>query len=149
MFSYNTSKQPPICCARLRRIGGWSLLAHIGLPLAFGIAFLIFSAAVLAAVAGWGVLVETAQDLAILGLGATGAIFDNVKVEQAFGANSALLAISVIAVNLIFSAIIVFMRAAGIKENTAFSFRSGIIALFFGFMTLVLTASVLVWAYRS
>ena len=84
-----------------------------------------------------------------MGLGATGAIFDNVKVEQAFGANSALLAISVIAVNLIFSAIIVFMRAAGIKENTAFSLRSGIIALFFGFMTLVLTASVLVWAYRS
>ena len=128
---------------------GWFLLAHIGLPLAFGVAFLIFSAAVLPSIGGWDVLAETAQDLAILGLGATGAIFDNVKVEQAFGPNSALLAIGVIAVNLIFSAVIVFARATCIKEKKSFTLLGGIMTLFLGFLTLVLTASVLVWAYRS
>jgi hypothetical protein len=96
---------------------------------------------------GWDVLVETAQDLAILSLGATGAIFDNARVEQAFGPNSALLAISVIAVNLIFSALIVFARAKAIKEAKHFSFFGGILVLFLGFLALGCTAGVLVWAY--
>ncbi len=126
---------------------GWFLLAHIGLPLAFGSAFVIFSAAVSPKIAGWDILVETAQDLAILSLGATGAIFDNTRVGQAFGQNSALVAIRVIAVNLIFSAIIVFARAAAIKEGKPFSFVGGMMVLFVGFLTLGLTAGVLVWAY--
>ncbi len=128
---------------------GWFLLAHIGLPLFFGTAFIIFSAAVLPSMDGWDVLVETAQDLAILSLGATGAIFDNARVEQAFGPNSALLAISVVAVNLIFSAIIVFARAKAIKGNEHFSFFGGIIVLFLGFLALGCTAGVLVWSYRQ
>ncbi len=126
---------------------GWFLLAHIGLPLFFGAAFVIFSAAVSPSLAGWDVLVETAQDLTILSLGATGAIFDNARVEQAFGSNSALVAIGVIAINLIFSAVIVFARAAAIKENRHFSFIGGMMVLFVGFLTLGLTAGVLVWAY--
>jgi hypothetical protein len=126
---------------------GWFLLAHIGLPLLFGTAFVIFSAAVSPTMVGWDVLVETAQDLAILSLGATGAIFDNSRVEQAFGSNSALMAIGLVGVELILSAIIVFARAKAIKDGKHFSLAGGIIVLFLGFLTLGLTAGVLVWAY--
>jgi hypothetical protein len=128
---------------------GWFLLAHIGLPLFFGTAFVIFSAAVSPALDGWDILVETAQDLAILSLGATGAIFDNAQVEHAFGPNSALLAISVVAVDLIFSAIIVFARSRALRANSHFSFWSGILVLFLGVLTLAGTAGVLVWSYTQ
>jgi hypothetical protein len=126
---------------------GWFLLAHIGLPLFFGLAFVIFSAAVSPTMPGWDVLVETAQDLTILSLGATGAIFDNARVEQAFGSNSALVAISVIAVNLIFSSVIVFARSRIVKGGNHFTFGGGIMLLFVGFLTLGITAGVLVWVY--
>ena len=126
---------------------GWFLLAHIGLPLFFGLAFVIFSAAVSPSTPGWDLLVETAQDLTILSLGATGAIFDNARVEQAFGSNSALVAISVIAVNLVFSSVIVFARSLVVKEGRHFTFAGGIILLFLGFLTLGITAGVLVWVY--
>jgi hypothetical protein len=126
---------------------GWFLLAHVGLPFFFGAAFVIFSAAVSPVVAGWDVLVEAAQDLAILSLGATGAVFDNARVEQAFGANSALVAITLVAVELIFSAIIVFIKARAIRGGRHFSFSGGIMVLFLGFLTLAVMASVLVWAY--
>ncbi|HEX4378455.1 MAG TPA: hypothetical protein VH022_00340 [Candidatus Acidoferrum sp.] len=126
---------------------GWFLLAHIGLPLLFGTAFIIFSAAVDPRADGWDVLVETALDLTILSLGATGAIFDNLRVEQAFGSNSALVAIAMIAVNLIFSAIIVMARAIAVRNERHFSFSGGIIALCLGVLTLGITAGVLSWAY--
>jgi hypothetical protein len=128
---------------------GWFLLAHIGLPLLFGIAFVIFSAAVNPRTDGWDVLVETALDLTILSLGATGAIFDNSKVSQVFGPNAALVAILVIAVNLIFSSIIVMARAKAIQNATHFKFLGGILALFLGVLTLTLTAGVLAWAYSD
>ena len=126
---------------------GWFLLAHIGLPLLFGVAFIIFSAAVNPRTDGWDVLVETALDLTILSLGATGAIFDNQRVEQAFGSNSALVAISMIAVNLIISAVIVMARAIAIRKGEHFSFLGGIMVLFLGLLTLGITAGVLSWAY--
>jgi len=126
---------------------GWFLVAHIGLPLLFGTAFFVFSAAVSPSIIGWDVLVETAQDLAILSLGATGAIFDNSRVEQAFGSNSALMAIGLVGVELVLSAIIVFARAKTMTDGRHFSLASGIMVLFLGFLTLGLTAGVLVWAY--
>jgi hypothetical protein len=126
---------------------GWFLLAHIGLPLLFGVAFIIFSAAVNPRTDGWDVLVETALDLTILSLGATGAIFDNQRVEQAFGSNSALVAISMIAVNLIISSVIVMARAIAVRESKHFSFLGGIMVLFLGLLTLGVTAGVLSWAY--
>jgi hypothetical protein len=109
---------------------------------------MIFSAAVLPALEGWDVLAETAQDLAILSLGATGAVFDNPRVEQAFESHAALVALGLMAANLIFSAIVVYMRAKRAKVSGHFSFFGGIIALFLGVLTLVCTAGVLVWAYR-
>jgi hypothetical protein len=68
-------------------------------------------------------------------------------VEQAFGSNSALLAISLIAIELIFSSIIVFARAKVARESQHFSLAGGIMVLFLGFLTLGFTAGVLVWAY--
>jgi hypothetical protein len=117
------------------------------LPLLFGIAFIIFSAAVDPRADGWDVLVETALDLTILSLGATGAIFDNQRVEQAFGPNSALVAIAMIAVNLVFSAVIVMARAISVRNHKHFSFSGGIIVLSLGGLTLGITAGVLTWAY--
>lgn len=129
------------------RIVGWFLPAHIGLPMFFGIAFIIFSAAVMLSVDGWEVLVETAQDLTILSLGATGAIFDNPRVELAFGSNSALVAIAVIAVNLIVSAVVVFIRARATRRAAPVSFAGGIITLFVAALTLGVPVLVIVWAY--
>jgi hypothetical protein len=81
---------------------------------------MIFSAAVLPALEGWDVLAETAQDLAILSLGATGAVFDNPRVEQAFESHAALVALGLMAANLIFSAIVVYMRAKRAKVSRSF-----------------------------
>jgi hypothetical protein len=126
---------------------GWFLLAHIGLPLGFGIAFVIFSAATGPGSDGWDVLAETALDLTILSLGAAGAVFDNPRVEQAFGSNSAEVAITMIAVNLILSAIIVLVRARVVRRKAHFTFWGGIIVVFLGALTLSVTAGTLVWAY--
>ncbi len=92
-------------------------------------------------------LVECALDLSILSLGATGAVFDNAKVTQVFGLNAALLAIALIAVNLVFSSIIVMAKAHAIRKHTHFSLTSGILTLSLGAFTLSLTAAVLAWVY--
>jgi hypothetical protein len=135
-----------VTCDKIQRMG-WFLLAHIGLPLLFGIAFIIFSAAVDPRADGWDVLVETALDLSILSLGATGAIFDNQRVEQAFGSNSALVAIAMIAVTLVFAAVIVMARAIAIRNHQHFTLTGGIMVLSLGALTLGITAGVLSWAY--
>jgi hypothetical protein len=126
---------------------GWFLLAHIGLPLGFGIAFVIFSAATAPDSEGWDVIAEAALDLTILSLGATGAVFDNPRVEQAFGANSAEVAMAMIAANLILSAIIVFARARVARRREHFTLTGAILTVFLGVLTLGITAGTLVWAY--
>jgi len=132
----------------LPRIVGWLLLAHIGLPLVFGIVFIIIVAAVDPRSTGWDLLGEAALDFAILGLGATGSVFDNPKMSQAFpGANATLAAISVIAVNLVFAAVIVFIRASQARKSTRFTGFSSILSLFLGVLGVGFTASTLVWAY--
>jgi hypothetical protein len=74
----------------------WFILAHIGLPVGFGIVFIIISAATGRRSDEWDVLAETALDLTILSLGATGAVFENPQVARAFGAESAIVAATVI-----------------------------------------------------
>jgi hypothetical protein len=126
---------------------GWYLLAHIGLPLGFGVAFVIFSAATGPSREDWDVLADAAQDLTILSLGATGAVFDNPRVEQAFGSNSVQLALAMVAVNLILSATVVLARARVARRYAHFTFWSAIIVLFLGALSLSVTAGTLVWAY--
>ena len=127
---------------------GWLLLAHIGIPVFFGIAFLIFSSAVLPSVEGWESLNETAQDLTILSLGATGAIFDNLRVQEAFGSNAALVAVAVIAINLILAATIVLIRSHAIRRGKTVTLARGIMTLFLGVLTLCTPVVVIFWAYR-
>ena len=125
----------------------WVLLAHIGLPLLFGIGFVIINAAIEPRSGNWDVLAKTALDLTILSLGATGAIFDNARVEQAFGANSVLVAIAVIGVDFILAAVIVAMKSSNIRKAANFSLAGGILVLFVGSSSLGVTAGVMAWAY--
>src|SRR5580704_3007254 len=128
---------------------GRVILAHLGIPLFFGIAFVIFTSAVAAPAEGWENLLETALDLTILSLGATGAIFDNAKVAQTFGQNSALLAVTVIAVDLIAGAILVLIRARAVRRQIPVPFRNAIIGLSLGAVTLFAPVAVIVWSYRG
>jgi hypothetical protein len=127
---------------------GWVILAHLGIPLLFAIAFVIFSEAVTPPTNDWQNLLESALDLTILSLGATGAIFDNGKVEQTFGSNSALLAVTVIAIDLIAAATLVLIRARTLRGQLHVSLLGGIIALSLGTLTLFAPAAVIYWAYR-
>jgi hypothetical protein len=119
----------------------------MGLPVAFGLVFLIFSAATAQDDDGWDLLAEAALDLTILGLGATGAVFDNPRVEHAFGSNAAEVAMAVIAIDLILSAIIVFIKARIVRRHAHFNLRSGIIVMFLGVLAIGLTSGTFVLAY--
>jgi hypothetical protein len=88
----------------------WALLVHIGLPLVFGIAFVIFSVASSPTPPTWDIAIETALDLAILGIGATGAIFENQIIAKVFGEHAAVVGISVVGINLFLAALIVLIR---------------------------------------
>jgi hypothetical protein len=126
---------------------GWFLLAHMGLPVGFGLVFLIFSAATARDDDGWDVLAEAALDLTILALGATGAVFDNSQVEKAFGSNAAEVAMAVIAINLVLSAVIVFIKSRIVRRHAHFDLRSGIIVMFVGVLAVGITSGTFVLAY--
>jgi hypothetical protein len=125
----------------------WFILAHIGLPVGFGIVFVIISAATGPRSDEWDVLAETALDLTILSLGATGAVFENPQVERAFGTESGVVAATVIVVNLILFSLIVLTRAIVVRRNQHFTFWRGIMVMFLGALTLSVTAGTLIWAY--
>ncbi len=127
---------------------GWLLLAHIGLPFLFGLVFIIIVAAIDPRTAGWDLLGEAGLDFAILGLGATGSVFDNPRMAQAFpGANATLAAIFVIALNLLFAALIVSIRASIVRRSTHFTAFSSILSMFLGVSGVACTAGALVLAY--
>lgn len=126
---------------------GWVLLAHIGLPLVFGIAFVLFSMAASPHPPTWDIAVETALDLAILGLGATGAIFENQTIVKAFGGHSAEVGIGVIGINLLLASCIVLIRRY-IFESTTRKLLWSIISIILGSTALLVTSSVLAYSYR-
>jgi hypothetical protein len=125
----------------------WFILAHIVPHLIFGIIFVIISAITMPPSEGWDLLAEVALDFAILGLGATGAVFDNSKVGDYFGVNAATLAISIVAVSLLLAVIIVAVRTALVRRNQHFSLLNGIIVVFLGVLTLAMPSVTLFWAY--
>lgn len=125
----------------------WFVLAHIVPHLVFGIIFVIISAITTPPSEGWDLLGEVALDFAILGLGATGAVFDNSRVSSYYGENSATLAISIVAACLFLAVIIVAIRAALVRKNRHFSFFLGIIVMFLGVLTLAVPSVTLIWAY--
>jgi hypothetical protein len=125
----------------------WFILAHIGLPVGFGVVFVIISAATAPRSDEWDVLAETALDFTILSLGATGAVFENPQVARAFGTESAIVAATVIVVNLILFSLIVLARAIVVRRNGHFKFWRGILVMFLGVLTLGVTSGTLIWAY--
>lgn len=126
---------------------GWALLAHIGIPLLFGIAFLGFSAAATRGPMTWDLAIETGLDLAILSIGATGALFENPKLLAAFGDQNVLVGIGVVAVNLVLSSFLVLLkrRAATVSIGPLIGF----LAVFIGLGTIGIEASVVSYGYRS
>lgn len=128
---------------------GWVLLGHIGLPVLFGLAFVGFSVAASKGPRGWELAIETALDLAILSIGATGAIFENPKLIAAFGVENTLVGISVIGINLVFSSILLWLRRAAYDSGEPTGPGRGFAALFLGSLTIVVVASVVTWGYRS
>jgi hypothetical protein len=67
----------------------WLLLTHIalpiGIPLILGLAFAGLRAIANTEVPSWHIATDAALDLAILGIGATGAIFESSAVKDAMG----------------------------------------------------------------
>ena len=127
---------------------GWVLLAHIGLPLIFGLAFVGFSVASIIGPLTWGIAIETALDLAILSIGATGALFENSKLIAAFGPEHTLVGIAIIGINLMISSILLWLRRYA-HEGRKPGPVVGFCALFLGALTIVIVASVVYWGYKS
>jgi hypothetical protein len=125
----------------------WLFVAHIFLPLLFGLVFMLFSAASSPTTPTWDIAVETALDLAILGIGATAAIFENPIIVAVFKEHSAEVGIGVIAVDLLFSAFIVLIRRY-IFPTTNHKLRWGVTAMTLGVCAILATSSVLAYSYR-
>lgn len=126
---------------------GWVLLIHIGLPLLFGIAFVFFSAASSPHPPTWDIAIETALDLAILGIGATAAIFENQTIAKVFGEHAAGVGIGVVGINFLFASLIVLIRRfvfTGTRQKLLWS----IISLALGALALLATSGILAYSYH-
>ncbi len=123
------------------------ILAHIVPHLLFGIIFVIITAITTPASEGWDLLAEVALDFAILGLGTTGAVFDNPRVSHFFGVNAATLAISTVGGCFLLAIIIVAIRTALVRKHQHFTFLGGIMVVFLGVLTLAVPTVTLIWAY--
>lgn len=60
----------------------WVVLGHLGVPFVFGVAFVVFATASGRDAPTWDIALETALDFALLGIGATGSIFENDTIEK-------------------------------------------------------------------
>jgi hypothetical protein len=114
----------------------WALLGHIGVPMLFGIAFVLFSVASGANSPTWDIALETALDFAVLGIGATGAIFENETISKAFEQHSAVVGIAVVGVNFLLTSFIVLIRRY-IFGNTPKKLLWSIISMSLGCMALL------------
>jgi hypothetical protein len=131
----------------------WVLVAHIGIPLTVGFTFLLLAYATGPADAnGCEVAAEIALDLTILSIGAVGAVFENAQLQKMFADKSeyALASISLIVVNLFFSAIVIVLRKRIYtrKLSTTINRVSAALALFFGSLTIVCIISLIVHGYH-
>jgi hypothetical protein len=124
----------------------WVLLGHIGIPFLFGVAFVLFSVASSKTVPTWDIALETALDFAILGIGATGAIFENDTINKVFQEHSAVVGISVVGINFLLASFIVLIRRY-ILDMTTRKLLWGIVSVILGCLALVVTAEVLAYAY--
>lgn len=122
------------------------MLAHIVLPVLFGMAFVGFSLVAQNGPFTWMIAIDTGLDLAILSIGATGALLDNPKLVERFGVDSILVGLVVVAVNLLLSSVmLMFKRWSGEAPRM----RNGVVCLFLGVVTLVVVGSVAAIGFRA
>lgn len=128
------------------------LAAHIFIPLIIGLAFMVLSYATGPAITWSQVAAETGLDLAILSIGATGAVFENARLIQMFknDGNAMLAGIGVMALNLLFSAFVIVLRKRiyETKPGTGHPRSCGFLALLCGALTVVSISTIVVAAYR-
>jgi len=86
-------------------------------------------------------------DFAILGIGATGAIFENEAISKVFKEHSAVVGISVVGVNFLLTSFIVLIRRY-IFEVTPRKLLWSILSISLGCLALLVTSEVLAYAYR-
>jgi hypothetical protein len=125
----------------------WVMLGHLGIPFVFGVAFVVFATASSRNAPTWDIALETALDLAVLGIGATGSIFENETIAKAFGGHAAVVGIAVIGVNFLLSSVIVLVRRF-VYEHTPRKLLWGSFSISIGFLCLLVTSMVLAYAYR-
>ena len=123
---------------------GWVLLAHIGVPFLFGLSFVGFSAFASKGNPTWDLAAESALDLAILSIGATGALFENARLLATFQAQSALVAVTVIAINFLLTAAIV-----GVRRFALPGVKTGMTCLILGGLTIGVIAGVVMLGYKQ
>ena len=125
----------------------WVLLVHLGLPLLFGLSFTLFRTASSQHVPNWDIALDTALDLAVLGIGATGAIFENPAVASAFGEHLAATELGVVGASFFFSALIVTIKRY-VFEPSSHKFVLSMVAIVFGSLALFITSAVLGYAFH-
>jgi hypothetical protein len=111
------------------------------------VAFVVFATASSRNAPTWDIALETALDLAVLGIGATGSIFENETIAKAFGGHAAVVGIAVIGVNFLLSSVIVLIRRF-VYEHTPRKLLWGSFSISIGFLCLLVTSMVLAYAYR-
>lgn len=127
---------------------GWVLLIHIGLPLVFGLAFVFFRTACSPHPPTWDIAIEAALDFAILGIGTTGAIFENPKIAAAFGEHSSGVGIAVVGIDFLLTSLIVLIRRY-VFAPTEWKLLWTVISINLGALALSSTSGVLVYCYSA
>jgi hypothetical protein len=118
----------------------------------FGVAFVLFrnASSPLDQPPTWHIALDTALDLAILSIGATGAMFDNPTVEKALGENLVSIELSVIGVSFLSSSLIlVIKRFLFWLPPERFRFLLSVVTIDLGALTLFITSGVLAYSYHS
>lgn len=126
----------------------WVLLGHIGIPFLFGAAFIFFTTAASKRRPTWGIALEAALTFSILGIGATGSIFENEMINKAFQVHSAVVGIAVVGINFLLTSFIILIRRY-VFDTTSRKLLWSIVSLALGFLAILVTSEVFAYAYYS
>jgi hypothetical protein len=132
----------------------WAVLAHIVVPGMVILSFAGFSLAARRTPITWNYAIDIAVDLTILAIGATGALFVDPRLIQAFGQNNALVALTVMVTNICLASVLMLFRRRvnmGDEANPPrpVSWKLGVASMFIGFMALFVVGSVVAWSYLN
>lgn len=90
---------------------------------------------------------DTALDLAILGIGATGAIFENATLTAVFKEHTAGVGIGVVALDFLFTSLILLIRRY-VFASSPHKFVWTVVSIDLGSLSLLSTSGVLAYAYH-